>query len=111
MLLSRGPKICATQAKSLEVRRYDVTNLADEQGETRLLIISLWSWTASHWHMIHTTNLYNMDSSRSSTVAGDVPASTLPAVPKDEAFNDDSKVPFLTPWTIMMTVLVSMGGW
>lgn len=51
-----------------------------------------------------------MDSSRSSTVAGDGPAAALPVVPKDEAFNDDSKVPFLTPWTIMMTILVSVGG-
>lgn len=51
-----------------------------------------------------------MDSARSSTVAGDGPTTTLPSVPKDEAFNDDSKVPFLTMRTIMMTILVSMGG-
>lgn len=51
-----------------------------------------------------------MDSSRSSTIAGDAPAAAMPAVPKDEAFDDNSKVPFLTLRTIMMTILVSMGG-
>jgi len=51
-----------------------------------------------------------VDSSRSSTVAGDGQVQATPALPKDEEFNDDSKVPFLTVRTFLMTVLVSMGG-
>lgn len=54
-----------------------------------------------------------VDSARSSTVAGDSPVQdtpALPALPKDADFNDDSKVPFLTVRTFLMTVLVSMGG-
>ena len=51
-----------------------------------------------------------MDSSRSSTAAGDASAPEVPAVPKDAEFNDNSKVPFMTAKTLMMTILVSMGG-
>lgn len=34
----------------------------------------------------------------------------VPELPKEEVFDDDSKVPFLTARTFFMTVLVSMGG-
>lgn len=34
----------------------------------------------------------------------------IPDIPKEEVFDDDSKVPFITLRTFMMTVLVSMGG-
>lgn len=51
-----------------------------------------------------------LDSSRSSTVAGDSSAQNAPALPKDAEFNDDSKVPFLTARTFIMAILVSMGG-
>ncbi|KAK5071474.1 hexose transporter hxt5 [Lithohypha guttulata] len=50
------------------------------------------------------------NSARSSTVAGDIPSTNLPSIPKEEAFHDDSKVPFLTARTFLMAVLVSMGG-
>lgn len=38
------------------------------------------------------------------------PVNDVPYVPKEEEFNDDSKHPFLTIPTIMMTILVSFGG-
>lgn len=38
------------------------------------------------------------------------PINDLPIVPKEDEFNDDSPRPFLTPATIMMTILVSFGG-
>lgn len=50
-----------------------------------------------------------VDSSRSSTIAGDG-AAVVPDLPKAEEFDDDSKVPFLTTRTFLMTVLVSFGG-
>ncbi|KAK4612339.1 High-affinity fructose transporter ght6 [Fulvia fulva] len=34
----------------------------------------------------------------------------VPAIPSDDGFDDDSKVPFLTARTFLMTILVSMGG-
>lgn len=34
----------------------------------------------------------------------------FPAIPTEDNFNDDSKVPFLTLRTFMMTILVSVGG-
>lgn len=34
----------------------------------------------------------------------------VPAIPKKDAFDDDTKPPFLTLQTFAMTVLVSMGG-
>ena len=38
------------------------------------------------------------------------PVNDVPYVPKEEEFDDDSKHPFLTMATIMMTILVSFGG-
>lgn len=48
------------------------------------------------------------ESKRSS---GAVEDDAVPNIPfKDEAFDDDSKVPYFTLRLFMMTILVSMGG-
>jgi SP family sugar:H+ symporter-like MFS transporter len=48
-------------------------------------------------------------SGRSSATLGNNDT-VVPELPKEEAFDDDSKVPFITARTFFMTVLVSMGG-
>lgn len=58
-------------------------------------------------------NQHVSDSTRSSLTVGDNDAHNAgpaPSIPNKEAFDDDSKVPFLTARTIMMTILVSVGG-
>ena len=49
-------------------------------------------------------------SGSSQKTLGDGNNQAVPQIPKEDAFDDDSKVPFLTLRTFMMTVLVSMGG-
>jgi MFS transporter, SP family, sugar:H+ symporter len=49
-------------------------------------------------------------SSRSSATIGATEDVQVPEIPNKEAFDDDSKVPFLTMRTFAMTCLVSMGG-
>ncbi|KAK4503377.1 hypothetical protein PRZ48_004292 [Zasmidium cellare] len=54
-------------------------------------------------------NLVQSSGSSQKTL-GDGNTQAVPQLPKEDAFDDDSKVPFLTVRTFMMTVLVSMGG-
>lgn len=52
----------------------------------------------------------NPASRRSSATIGGDEALNVPAIPTKEAFDDDSKVPFMTMRTFFMTVVVSIGG-
>ncbi|RVX73803.1 hypothetical protein B0A52_02693 [Exophiala mesophila] len=52
----------------------------------------------------------NPASRRSSATVGGDEALNVPAIPTKEAFDDDSKIPFMTMRTFFMTVVVSIGG-